>query len=294
MADDVIPQDGRDVQCSNCAHTWFESYGASDVEDDFSEEEAAPSTPTDDDEYDDEVDDEVEPWGAEVYAAKPAAPVKPAPKRQDLDPAIADILREEAAREAAVRRSEADAMESQPDLGLDSANAAPDQRSLEAQERMAERKGDPIPAAAVSRAAIAAASRGDLLPDIEEINSSLRSSTERGIHFPDPLPEPKVRKRGARRGFFGMLLILGVLAAIYIFAPKIREIVPAIDDTLTTYVDTVDNARLWLDAKLRSAVEAMASEDVAAPAPEPTPEIAPSVSSDAPEMTTPEVAPVTE
>ena len=35
VADDVIPQDGRDVQCSNCGHTWLENRGASDVEDEF-------------------------------------------------------------------------------------------------------------------------------------------------------------------------------------------------------------------------------------------------------------------
>ncbi|WP_458791472.1 zinc-ribbon domain-containing protein [Yoonia sp. MH D7] len=303
VADGVIPPNGRDVQCSNCAHTWFKTYGTSDDDDDFSDDIAAPIADIDDendvdDDDSDDLDGDVEPWGAEVYAAQPAAPVRPAPKpapqRQELNPAIADILREEAAREAATRRAEAEAMENQPDLGLDSANAAPDQRSAEAQERMAALKGEPAPPVP-SRAAIAAASRGDLLPDIEEINSSLRSATERGMTFPDPLPEPKMRKRGARRGFFGMLLILGILAAIYIFSSEIREMVPAVDGPLTTYVDTVDNGRLWLDEKLRSAVDAMVSEDAAsAPQAEPAPQIAPTVSTDAPEMATPDTPAITE
>jgi predicted Zn finger-like uncharacterized protein len=29
VSDDVIPVSGRDVQCSNCGHTWFEEPGAS-------------------------------------------------------------------------------------------------------------------------------------------------------------------------------------------------------------------------------------------------------------------------
>ncbi|MEN8840042.1 MAG: zinc-ribbon domain-containing protein, partial [Octadecabacter sp.] len=31
VADDVIPASGRDVQCSNCGHTWFEQPGASET-----------------------------------------------------------------------------------------------------------------------------------------------------------------------------------------------------------------------------------------------------------------------
>lgn len=274
VADDVIPQEGRDVQCSNCAHTWFENRGASDIEDDFSEDAAPASARTDD----------VAQWGAADYAPKPAAKTtpKPAPQRQELDPAIADILREEAAREASARRAEADAMESQPDLGLDSADAAPDQRTVEAQDRMAQRKGEPQQAPATpSRAAIAAASRGDLLPDIEEINSSLRPESERGTDYPDPYAMPETRKRGARTGFFGVLLILGAMTVVYSFAPKISALAPAADGPLTRYVDTVDTGRLWLDAQLRRAVDAMTTEGVeSAPAPDSTP----SVSSEAPEM----------
>ena len=32
ISDDVIPTGGRDVQCSNCGHTWFETPGASETE----------------------------------------------------------------------------------------------------------------------------------------------------------------------------------------------------------------------------------------------------------------------
>ena len=155
VADDVIPQDGRDVQCCNCAHTWFENHGASEAED----------TPAQNvDPALDDMEDDDAAWGAEDYAAKPEIAEKTAPKRQELDPAIADILREEAAREAAARRAEAEIeMQSQPDLGLDTADAAPDQRSVEAQRRMALLKGDETVNAPVM--APSAGSRSELLPD---------------------------------------------------------------------------------------------------------------------------------
>lgn len=251
VADDVIPEDGRDVQCSNCAHTWFESRGASDVEDEFSEEVQTPAETTADD---------AEVWGAEDYAAKPQTPAKPAAKRQELDPAIADILREEAAREAAARRAEAEAaMQSQTDLGLESAGAAPDQRTIEAQQRMSQRKGEDI---AVPRIEPSANSRSGLLPDIEEINSSLRPESERGTGYAEIEELAVQRKRGFGSGFLGAMVILAFLAGAYIFAPAIRNIVPAADGVLTSYVEIVDSGRLWLDAKMRGMLDSMNKDDM--------------------------------
>ena len=278
VADDVIPEDGRDVQCSNCAHTWFEDRGASGHEDEDEDEGAdIPQAP------EPSHDESEEEWGAADYATKPETAPKAAPKRQELDPAIADILREEAAREAAVRRAEAEPeMQSQPDLGLDSANAAPDQRSAEAQKRMALLKGEPSPQA--PSASPNAASRSGLLPDIEEINSTLRAESERNTYRQD-LPEAAAaQKLGFRAGFFGALFLLGLFAAAYIFAPQIRASVPALEGPLTTYSETVDNGRLWLDAKMRDMLEAMNKSET------PTPDApAPSVETDAPEL-----APLTE
>lgn len=226
VADDVIPSEGRDVQCSNCGHTWFENRGASDVEDDFSD------TP---------------------------APAPAAPERQELDPAIADILREEAAREAEARKREAEAaVESQPDLGLDAAEPAPDQRSQEAQRRMSSLKGEDVVAPAM---AATAASRRELLPDIEEIYSSLRSEAERGTPADNPVQEVATAKkrRGFRLGFFGVLTILAILTLAYIFAPQISEMVPVLTDMMTSYVAAVDNLRLWIDLKLQDLMAMMES-----------------------------------
>lgn len=240
VADDVIPQDGRDVQCSNCGHTWFENRGASDVEDEFFDMPAQMP----------DISDGAQPVTWEKNPEITPAPA--APQRQELDPAIADILREEAAREADARQREA--IESQPDLGLDQTQAAPDQRTIETERRMALLKGEEIAAA---KAASAAASRRELLPDIEEINSSLRSDAERA---PTDTPAEVVKaknKRGFRTGFFTVILILALLAAIYIFAPQISNMVPALAPYLDSYVAAVDSLRLWIDLKLQSAVSGM-------------------------------------
>ena len=247
VADDVIPADGRDVQCSNCGHTWFENHGASDAEDVFAPADPAPATDTPDADTDAQ-------WPETDPA--PAAPATPQEGRQGLDPAIADILREEAAREAAARDREAANVESQPDLGLDTAQAAPDQRSAEAQQRMASLRGETAQAATPA----AAATRRELLPDIEEINSSLRSSSERTDTTDAPADEPAKKRRGFRRGFFGVLLILAILTAIYVYAPQISNAVPAVSDTLASYVAMVDNARLWIDLKLQDMLAAMDAE----------------------------------
>jgi predicted Zn finger-like uncharacterized protein len=242
VADDVIPQDGRDVQCSNCGHTWFEQRGASDVEDEFFDTPVEIPVQSD--------DDISQNWTEEEAPAAKAA----APKRQELDPAIADILREEAAREADARAREESAFETQPDLGLDQAQAAPDQRTQETQRRMASLKGEDISATLET----AAASRRELLPDIEEINSSLRSDAERTPAPDTPKEISKAKSRKSfRSGFFGVLLVLAILTAIYVFAPQISDMMPALAPSLNSYVETVDALRLWIDLKLQSMVNTM-------------------------------------
>ena len=279
VADDIIPEDGRDVQCSNCAHTWFEDRGAYDEEDEFSEDVAAPSI-----ELDGDKDDDDALWGAEAYTQKPAPAAKMPPKRQELDPSIADILREEAAREAAARRAEANsAIDDQADLGLDSVAPVQDQRSRETQVRMmAKIKGeDPIAATA---AKTVASSRRELLPDIEEINSSLRSDAERGTGYAEPEVFQAVQRSGFRTGFLSVLLILAALAALYIFSPQISAKAPAAAAPLNVYVTTVDKGRLWLDGKLRDFIKSLNVDDAAQAEAAAVAEPAPEVTTDAPAM----------
>lgn len=258
VPDDVMPVAGRDVQCSNCGQTWFQHHP--------------------DHEPQEEVEVSDAPAADEEVAPPPPPPPPPAapPQRKQLDPAVADILRQEAEAEQAARRDLASGgLESQPDLGmdLDPPEDEADRRAREARERMARLRGDEAPkvqaagGSAEQAAPMAAAlgSRRDLLPDIEEINSTLRSSNGRtGTGAADLEPQIEAptyqrQRRGFRTGFLTVFLIFIVLAVVYIFAPRLSAAVPALEAPLRTYVETIDSGRLWLDSRLQSILKSLDS-----------------------------------
>lgn len=288
VPDEVIPPEGRDVQCSNCGDTWYQTSPnltqPAEAEDAPVEptaqdpqpdpEPAAQQSPSeevqdfvdDDYDYEDEQDTipaptepeptpepapepelqpEVEPEVESVESTEPPAHTGLA---RGMDPSVTGILREEAEREAQLRAAESVDLESQPDLGLDrDTDDENTRRAGQARDRMARMKGE-------NPALLAAAesgSRRGLLPDIEEINSTLRAGS-------DPMPaasppaegqDPARRKSGFSRGFAIILLLVLGLVMIYANAPQIAESLPQADPYLSSYVAMVDQARLWLDAQ---------------------------------------------
>lgn len=368
----VIPEAGRDVQCSSCGHTWFQTHpDTAAAETDAGE----PANLWDDDDDDDPVDhpdtDQPETVQSQPVSTQPApatprsaAQTDPAeeewqgfpkdpgltdaphpgkdlrpdpedpvsrlpdvaeddyeedpandlpPPRRGLDTSVADLLREEAEREARARAAErGPGLESQPELGLDSAPVGmglPDndamRRSDEARQRLARLKGEgdhpsdmvqtrpaspqppPIPQtiataaptaaqtasrtasrtnpeddriAAAAAAAVAESRRG-LLPDIEEINSSLRHTSDRRPARADDHETPRTtvdprdvateKPRGFNRGFSLTLLIAMLLLALYIFAPALAEAVPALTPVVDGYVAAVDQLRILLDTQVQ-------------------------------------------
>jgi len=245
---EVIPAEGRDVQCSACATTWFQAHpdhdqGLADEIDAPSLEPVAAPPEQDEAASADHADSDPAPNEDEQM---------PAPARRELDANISDVLREEAEFEAAARAAdENQALESQPDLGLDT--AAEGETERRARERMARLRGEDVPPeVAVANAKAAAGSRRDLLPDIEEINSTLRSAEDRQVAHEPNRPAPVRKKRGFRRGFMTMVFIAILMAVAYIFAPEIAKQVPQADPYLSTFVTYVDEARTWLDGQLQS------------------------------------------
>ena len=276
VPDDVIPEAGRDVQCSNCGTTWFELPGASERAEDegvFAEptEEIVPDTAPEqpeveaeapeepdaplEDDYEDELDDialraqqETSDFDDEDDDLMMAAPVQR--PRRSLDPEIASILREEAERETEKRKRETEsAFESQPDLGLDASPV--DNRAEEAARRMSRLRGEPEPVADIPRK--------ERLPDIEEINSTLRSNSERDdtILIDTPVAAAKANRSGFRTGFFGMCITAGIAAATYIFAGDIGEMIPPTDAPLAGYTAWVDGLRIKLDGLVQSVLTNM-------------------------------------
>jgi len=214
------------VQCSNCGNTWYQDHP------DFPLMEEPESTS-------DQTWAEAEPEPEEDFTA---------PARRQLDESVTDVLREEAEREARLRQADQSAgLESQPDLGLGEGDDSA-RRAEEARTRMSRMRGeDPSPPVPDDSEV---ESRRGLLPDIEDINSTLKSGST-ALARPNLDADPEVapsRKSGFSRGFAIAFLIIAILALIYVQAPAIARMVPALDSTLTAYVGFVDQIRVSLDA----------------------------------------------
>lgn len=235
--DAAIPETGRDVQCSNCGHAWFqlppEIELALEQEDElFGQTGASDPLPAD------FADDDPPP--------PPVAPVEPV--RRNVDENLLAILREEAEREAAARRAEGAPLESQPDLGLAAPAATTGVAAAATSQRIAQMKGiDPPPPPRTGP-------RRDLLPDIEEINSSLKGNVALDTADTDA-KGGATRARGFRSGFAFAMVIALLAAAVYTAAPRISAHLPAAEGAMTAYVASVDNARVWLDGAVLAATQ---------------------------------------
>lgn len=267
VPDEVIPPGGRDVQCSNCGDTWFQQHpeGAPISED----EAAAPAAVHETPEHPEPDAAEVPPEETEEYPAESVwgddeEPEPAPPRRPGMDPAVADILRQEAAREQAARAAQATAgIETQPDLGLRPPADEQDERGRQARTRIERLRGTPASvsaeeqAGADQHAAIDPSSRRNLLPDIEEINSSL-TAFDPPEEPEEPAfaeePEAPVQRSGFRSGFRLAVLIFLLGTTIYLLAPMIANQIPAAEAPLMQYVQVVDTARLWLDAQVSAAM----------------------------------------
>ncbi len=266
----VIPAGGRDVQCSGCGHTWFQRAAGSGDEDMAQElaedvifapeaEGGAVSASASGDVAVEEtiikeiVVEEIalEEIGDEAPTAPPEA-AKEGAAGHHLDEAVLDILRQEAAAETTARSHDSGALETQPDLGLEQTADG----SAAIRERTARLRGiEPAQPASGSGA------RSDLLPDIEEINSTLRAASERTISDDEAGPQEVASAQSGRRGFrlgLGLVLLVVALALVaYIYAPLIVEKLPATRPAMTIYVAYVDGARLWLDGRMKQAITMM-------------------------------------
>jgi|APEBP8051073058_1049385.scaffolds.fasta_scaffold00010_213 predicted Zn finger-like uncharacterized protein len=264
VADDAIPTEGRDVQCSNCGHAWYQEHpSVLEAREEADALEAALTLP--DPVLETGTPPLVEPEPAPVppppivepVPEPPVPPVAAPPRRSSLDDSLMAVLREEAEREAQARaREEPRGLEVQGDLGLDSVGAV----VPAAAQRVARLKGIETDSQedAEGEAAAARIAKGrDLLPDIEEINSTLRPSSERGVNEAEVSSAAQPQGSSFRSGFALMLLVAVALALAYVMAPRIAQQIPALAKPLAGYVEGVDAARLWLDGLMQRAIAAL-------------------------------------
>lgn len=267
VGEDAIPENGRDVQCSNCGHTWFEAHGKSAAQD--TDDESNWTDPSEGDEAGDSdpapqsasAGSEFEPPEAEDDEGEddqePVRDPADLPRRKPLDEGVSAILREEAELEKSAREAEGGAaIETQPDLGIDGGDSTSQAvAATVAVERVARLRGaNPEPEEPQD-----SNKRRDLLPDIEEINSTLRSTSDRkGEENEPPATQEEYQssqRRGFRRGFSVAVIIIALMFVVYRFSGDLAERFPQVEPYLADYVSMIDGWRVVLDRWALAAAE---------------------------------------
>ncbi len=212
-------------------------------------------TPDPDLEFEPEIEPE-QTVEAETEEAVSEEALTEAPKPRGLDDSVKDILREEVEYETRARAAEQpQSLETQGDLGLDQGQEKPasvEKRASEASDRLRRLRGqdDAATAAAVAATVRSAKdTRRDLLPDIEEINSTLRTSgdTPRNPDLGQKANTSASRARGFRLGFALVLLIAGAAVFVYSSHENLSQSYPQAAPFIDGFMASANGARLWLD-----------------------------------------------
>lgn len=256
---DVIPAEGRDVQCSNCQETWFQTHPDTEPQTDVaqtlkehfaqSEPEAAPIpeqfdavSETDPIEYEFEraLDQELDTIAEDDPDVAPAPAITHERSKREIDPSVADILREEAQREREQRAAET--FEHQDEFALDTDEPTSDPQPKKS--GYIDPKLVDLDEMYKDTASDAPASRRDLLPNIEEINSTLRRDKKSANRDE---PETQAQKNvSGRRGFRVAIILLLLAVAVYAYANLITSNVPQLAPYLDAYVAQIDQWRAAL------------------------------------------------
>lgn len=269
VPDDAIPDAGRDVQCANCGHGWFQARA-----------KPAPKAPP--------IPPVAEkPKAESEKPQRPAAPVaeasvaRPDPERRlsfgagpdgagDADvprepPArvpnekVLAILREEAEREAKARREKTRLLD-EPAMPVSASTEQERPKPPAKPPAPPPRPPAPPPEPEIE---LKVAARRDLLPDVEEIKSTLKPSEVEEPEFVDGSHADYDRTEGGRpfrAGFLSVITLAILAASVYISTPWLSAKVPALAGPLASYVEAVDDLRLALDGLMRTATLMISGE----------------------------------
>ena len=246
----AVPPTGRDVQCANCAHNWFQG----------PEFTVAPSH------------EDATPAPQHKNEDPPEAALAPAPRHRrpprtiGPDPEVLDILRQEAKREAQERKRSpatdaevAEQIDFTKDLPQDPVKAQENddkrqraERTRRNQVRERTRRLNIDTEAEATRAETEAALedvanttnssgerpvrpvRSNVLPNIEELNSSLRSANERRTNE-KTATAVILSATSFRYGFLTACATGLLLAASYLLGVQISEAIPQLGGVIDGY-----------------------------------------------------------
>ncbi len=256
IADDAIPAGGRDVQCSTCGHTWFQTEMSRVLSRPVSRVLSRPipmavkSEPVEPQKQNSR---DVAAFDVPHQHAKADAGPMDGPRHRPVDDNIANILRQEAGREHNVPAPTKNA--APPKTQAEKKPAAPvdieETRKRIAQMTETEggtRQGE-SPAAAAA-AAIAASANPRAIPELGEINAVLRAREEN--RDADGLTEAEIieaqRRQGFRRGFFFVAGVFALIITPYVLSDQIIENLPQSRETMMQYVAVIDELRGSLNA----------------------------------------------
>lgn len=278
----AIPSNGRDVQCSNCGHAWFQQHP--DAEADYDAEQAlydpppplpnafetaaqqpapepvVPVLASDDPEsildamgdLDDDLPN-AQPSNSEfIYSdepdfAEPDAPEPDVPESDLANMPSTDMPAQQIDPDALQILREEAARETAQRL----AENAPQTLEQQTEMGLIAPSSSPIVARRVARlkgiqpaqVTIATPAR-DRLPAVDDINAALRSGDDL-----DPSDaQGQDRKTGSKAGFWAVILAAGTAAAGYVFSPEIAAKLPQIAGPIDGYVGFINGLRGAIDA----------------------------------------------
>lgn len=278
----LLPPEGREVQCSACDHIWFQSaparkntraapqIGASTQ---MPEEipVTAPKTwleevplPDNAPKIADTASMNAPESAVQHDFAEPEEPEEPEsdiddrranrigerifpeatrPRARALDASVTDVLRQEAEFEATQRQRDAEPVETQPDLGLLGGNPWPAFRDPDGPDL---NKDDDFTTEAPSNTPSS-------FPDIDDVSATLdplQASRQTEIAGYDLPMTAQDRQRSFLQGFIIPVALGGLMVGFYLAAPLLAALIPPAAPVLNGYIDAIDAGR----AALASAI----------------------------------------
>ena len=264
VADDAIPKGGRDVQCSTCGHTWFQTEMSRVLSRPVSRVLSRPiPTAVKSEAKEPQMSASRDVGAYDVPHSHKEHSQPHQPKHRPVDANIANILRQEAGREHNVPAPEKTATPEKRERKPVSSEDIDATRKRIAQmtdDAGGTRSGDK-PARAAAAASGGGSANPRAIPSMNEINAVLRdrANNNANAEITEADRVEAIRRRGFRRGFFFVMALFVLVITPYVLADQIIENIPQSRETMTQYVAIIEQLRATMNVTTSSIVESVRS-----------------------------------